>query len=356
MLDEPRLRCREVHAVRFFLALETVYRTLDSLITLFEAQSAGNPKANGLKRKVGQELLIKLTYCMMDWLQAIMWLSQFFQKENIDLSVAKVNVELAITDMERMQDADTSTGNPLLPYTPKLGEDLHDGVLKGHKVAKNAAHFEIVKKSFLQKMIDNLKTRFPDSEMMSRFAVLNMRPLQFLEGKDLELWGNEDIQAVAEFYCTRQSHTYKKADKTTAVSYSDPFLQCSPADVLREWERCKTIVKCNRFTNLPLSSPWMFLAKLQEGSLDCPNMIKLVTLVLTHPVHSCDCEITFSVPNLTVTRFRNRLSPDTCDQLMRVKIEGGNITDFDFNAALARWSGSRKRKIFSSCGASSSKK
>lgn len=351
VLDEPILRCREVHAIRwlsFFLALETVYRTLDSLITLFETNSATNAKANGLKKKVGQELFIKLTYCLLDWLQPIMRLGQYFQKQDIDLSVAKVNVDFAIKDMEKMRDADTSTDCPLLFYTQKLDHDLHDGIFKGHRVAKNAAHFENVKTQFLQNMIDNLKARFPDSETMSRFAVFGMRSLQFLDGEALDVFGNEDIQVVADFYCNRQSHTYKKDDKTTAVSYSEPFLQCSPADVLREWERCKLIVKSNRLTGLPLSYLWESLAKLQEeGSLDCPNLIKLATLVLTHPVHSCDCERTFSVQNLTLTSLRSRLSPEKCDQLMRVKIEGGELADFDFEAAIARWSECR-RKIFTS--------
>ena len=39
-------------------ALETVYRTLDSLLTFFESRKAKDPKAARLSKKVGREMFI----------------------------------------------------------------------------------------------------------------------------------------------------------------------------------------------------------------------------------------------------------------------------------------------------------
>lgn len=344
VLDDPVLKYKEVHAIRwlsFFLALETVYKTLDSLITLFESRKQQDPKAVGLLKKVAQEMFIKLSYSMMDWLQPIMALSLFFQQKNIDISVVKVNVETCITDLEKMRDNVNELDKPR--YIDTLAQHLRDGSFKGHTVARNANHFETVKRDFLQAMIDNLRQRFPDTEKVARMSVFGMKPLQFLSSKDLETWGNEEVEELADFYTAPQSHPGSDGFEYVSV----PLLECTTGDIMKEWNRCKNIVKSNHYPVHSLNSLWEALANLQQdGSLECSNLIKLASIVLTHPVHSCDCERTFSVQNLTQTALRNRLSPDKLSQLMRVKIEGGDMKNFNFLAAVEKWRGEKRRALF----------
>ena len=139
-----RTRVREAHSVRwlsFFMALETVYRTIDSLIT-FQSRPVTDAKAAGLKKKVGQELFLRILYGLMDWLQPVMALSQFFQTQDVDISVAKTNVNSCLRGLESMKDSDRCAG-----YYRQLEVELVDGVFKDqHQVAKNATHFESVKK------------------------------------------------------------------------------------------------------------------------------------------------------------------------------------------------------------------
>ena len=137
--------------------------------------------------------------------------------------------------------------------------------------------------------------------------------------------GVSEIEKIAAFYCKTQTHTGDDKEVYT----SEPFLKCSEATLVNQWQRCKDIVKANRYPTHSIFALWGALAALEaEGNLKCPEIMKLVTLVLTHPVHSCDCERTFSAQNLTVTPLRNRLSAEKCDQMMRVKIEGGGDEGF----------------------------
>ena len=341
VLEDPVLRVKEVHSVRwlsFFMALETVYRTIDSLITFFQSRPVSDAKAAGLKKKVGQELFLRILYGMMDWLQPIMTLSQFFQRKGVDISVVKTNVNSCLRDLESMKDSDRCAG-----YYRQLEVELVDGVFKGqHQVAKNATHFESVKNRFLQAMIDNVRPRFPETEMLSKFCVLGMKPLQFMLDKELELWGNNGVADIAKFYCEEQQHKDPEGVETT----SGPFLQCTPDDIVTEWVKCKDMVKSNKYSTHSLSAVWTALAKLQEeGSLQFPNLSKLLSVVLTHPVHTADCERAFSTQNMIQTQRRNRLSAERCDQLMRVGIEGGELKDFDFKAAVKLWS-KPNRRIF----------
>ena len=176
VLEDPVLRIREVHSVRwlsFFMALETVYRTTDSLITFFQSRRASDAKAVGLKKKNGQELFIRIMYGMMDWLQPIMTPSQFFQRKDVDVSVVKTNVNSCLRDLESMKDSDRCAG-----YYRQLEVELVDGVFKGqHLAARNASHFESVKSRFLQAMIDNVRSRFPETKMLTKLCVLRKKPL-----------------------------------------------------------------------------------------------------------------------------------------------------------------------------------
>lgn len=354
ILEEPTLRYKEVHSVRwlsFFEALEVIFRTLDSLLSFFETRGMGDAKAVGLKRKLGQEMFIKIAYGMLDWLQPIMRLSLLFQKKDLDIGIVKVNVNMCLMDLQKMRDGeDTQSGKPT--YSDQLQNDLSDGVFKGHHhVSRNAGHFDTVKRTFLQLMMDNLESRFPNTESMAQFSVFGMRPLQFVPAHELDTWGDQDIQAIADYYTSSQKHVGEGDQEFV----SEPFLKCTAADVLREWKLCKQVVKGNRYPTHSLAALWGALAALQQQSeLNCPNLLQLVTLALTHPIHSCDCERTFSVQNLTVTPLRNRLSAERCDQIMRVHIEGGKLSTFDFEAAVQRWAKKCKRRVFTTKKQSSS--
>ena len=45
---------------------------------------------------------------------------------------------------------------------------------------------------------------------------------------------------------------------------------------------------------------------------------------------------------MTKTAHRNRLSPSTVDDMLTIKLEGGNSKDIDFQAALKHWRDAKK--------------
>ena len=89
---------------------------------------------------------------------------------------------------------------------------------------------------------------------------------------------------------------------------------------------------------------WTLIA--QNNSEEFPNLLKLASLALTHPVHTADCERAFSNPNLVTTALQNRLSAEHIQQLMLVNIEGDPLDQFNFVDAVVNWRSSKKRSIF----------
>ena len=81
-----------------------------------------------------------------------------------------------------------------------------------------------------------------------------------------------------------------------------------------------------------------------------PNISILGALALTLPIHTADCERSFSVQNKLITpiwAIRNRLSQNICDKMMRVLLEGPTLDQYDFNRPLKLWRENKSRKLFS---------
>ena len=105
---------------------------------------------------------------------------------------------------------------------------------------------------------------------------------------------------------------------------------------------------------------WHLIAKFHP---EFPNLSVLARLALTSSVHTAGCERGFSVQNRILTTFRNRLTIENQQKLMRVKIYHADqikkMKDqssdkailnkkevFDFNAALLNWKVSKGRRIY----------
>lgn len=295
-----------------------------------------------------------LSYGLIDWLQPIMRLSLFFQQQDIDVSLVRTNIRTCIQQLEDMKGSGNKRQENSEPtYLDMLKQDLNEGVFKEkHKVA-NYNHFETTKNKFLQAMIDNLKDRFHEEEIMSKFAVFGLKGIRFMTRTELCDYGNNELEEIAEFYSEPQAHEGENRDDFVYVS--SPLLKCSSETVLEEWTYVKDFVKDNAFPTNSLSALWQTLAetfaekKDEKGKVispqKCGNLLTLAAIVLTHPVHTADCERAFSVQNLTVTPLRNRLSADKCDQVMRIKIEGEKIEDFNFIAAMDKWKKEKKNRM-----------
>ena len=78
-----------------------------------------------------------------------------------------------------------------------------------------------------------------------------------------------------------------------------------------------------------------------------PLVAKLLTHALVLPVSTADCERCFSTMKRVKTDLRNRMSTQTLDKLLRIRIEGPTISEFNFNEAVQEWSQLRNRRLFS---------
>ena len=126
-------------------------------------------------------------------------------------------------------------------YLDTLSHDMKDGDFKGHSIARNGFHFESTKHNFLTAVIENLKKIITETEIIPLFSVFGMKPIQLLGERELKTWGDSEIEKITAFYCKTQTHTGDDKE----LHASEPFLKCSKATLVNQWQRCKGIVKAN---------------------------------------------------------------------------------------------------------------
>ena len=176
--------------------------------------------------------------------------------------------------------------------------------------------------------------------MLSSFSVLSMRPLSFLTPSQLEEYGCTEIQALCDFYGSPKTTSWKE-DGEQHEHTSPPIIDTEKT--LQEWQLVKRVVMAEQY---PRDSMWQLWNLIVKFHKEFPNLTILARLALTSSVHTAGCERGFSVQNRILTTFRNRLTTDTQDQLMKIKLNGNNRQLFNFNSALSNWKNTKDRRLY----------
>ena len=95
-----------------------------------------------------------------------------------------------------------------------------------------------------------------------------------------------------------------------------------------EFENIKSVVLSEGYPRENLETLWCLVKKYHGASF--PDMIRLVQLALTSPIHTSDCERIFSLQNKLKTSSPNRLTLDRLQQIMTIKLEGPPMKEMNF--------------------------
>ena len=130
LLEDPVLTYKELHSIRWlsYYTLQSVHRTIDSWLSYITDVSQDvdkDPKANGLKKKIGTVKFISITTLIMDAMAPVTILSQFLQTENVDVALVKVKLDLTIENLEKIK---AMTSSNLTALATNIQDNMYKGV------------------------------------------------------------------------------------------------------------------------------------------------------------------------------------------------------------------------------------
>ena len=206
---------------------------------------------------------------------------------------------------------------------------------------------EKIRKSYLKKLIDNLKSRFEDKSLISAFDVFNPKKIP---RKEMDQNGHNIIEST-------NAGTEEQQDCETFMTYGNDHITnlskqyqddegvCSSLEeCLEEWGCFRQYMHDN-YKKLKHRDIIKELCSNSTISSIFPNMSVFAQVCRVVPIHTADVERTFSQLKLIKTRIRNRLAESTLDSLLRISIEGSSPEDYPFSDAVKLWAKKKNRRL-----------
>ena len=151
---------------------------------------------------------------------------------------------------------------------------------------------------------------------------------------DLPSYGSNEIDTLSVHY-----GEFKNTDDGVEL---EPLLDGQ--ELKEEWVIFKQLMSKN-FSDLSIQGMAKKVLNPSEMQDQFPQMLKLLTIALTVPVSSVDCERGFSKQNLIKTKIRAKLKTENVSTLMKMSVDTPELDKFDFHRAFVIWCSIKDRVI-----------
>lgn len=302
-------------------ATKALYRSLRSiLVHLNQETGKGVAMAKALWSWLHTYKTIATLYLLCDVLPHLSALSKCFQQKKLDLTEIHKAVETKKQVMQLARDQPLEGGR-LADLDADLGPGGRlDGldILVSDRQREEFAH---VRSAFVDNLVENLEERFPQTELLAAFGVLDPGCLpDSMTGE----YGWAEMDKLSTFYSDGHSPIDREALRDEWIAFRQhlgSYRQKSPKDMCQVLSANPTL------------------------ACQYPNIASLYVRMVVIPVHTADCERAFSTLKRVKTRLRSTLTNTNLNHLLRIRIEGPAIDSFDFDKALMHWGSLRNRRL-----------
>lgn len=318
-------------------AVQAILDNLDPLISALISDSDNDPTAKGILKFITTFQFLATTHFLADALPVLSQLSKRFQRQCVDFTAVSEGVQVTISALEGFKQ---TPGPRLQKFTSEIpsepGEEFY---FKEHRISDSHAQrqgFVASSERFIHKLKENLQSRFPDSGMLSAFSIFDPLRLPSTE-INLPMYGVNDLDTLCSHYGLPK----------TSESGQELSPVVEPSDTKDEWVTFKQVMS-NNFRTCTLQSMAQKLLPSAEMREQYPNLLTLITLAITMPVSTADCERGFSKHNLIKTRIRARLKTENVGMLMKMSVDTPELSkmeQFDFARAFQIWCSVKDRLI-----------
>jgi hypothetical protein len=274
-----------------YKSVNATYQSLPALVRQLNVASIDpssnakdRAKALGMAKKVQSfEFLLEIAL-MRDALEILQNLSLFLQKRDSSIITANDNIQVALRSLDALKTVNSIT-------MTEVTNQCCSGHFRGYAVTKkdsDLSNFAQMRAQFLQALIDNIRSRFPQQVLLEAGGILS--PVSWPSDEDQKaVFGDQHVLTLAKL-C--------KVDGRAALN---DF----------------RLYKYN-----------------QSIGEDLSMLLKRVKVI---PVSSAECERGFSCMNIADIPLRNRLRVESLSALLFIKINGPQPSHFKPVPYVTKW-------------------
>ncbi|XP_035673668.1 zinc finger protein 862-like [Branchiostoma floridae] len=344
VLGEEYLKLKHSYEIRWLSmgeAVRSVIENFRSLAVYTEEQAAeGDPVAIGLHQQLTSFLPMGLLHLLADVLDATNHLSKIFQYRDITFSVLRSELNDCLEILEGMRGVDgiklarfvtsvQDTGNYLeTPITMRVGRGGQDPV----------ETLNAVKTDFLDRLLDNLRARFPQLDLLDAMKVFE--PQQYPDDDDniaLAYWGRHELNVLLNHYAedkvSRDGNICEAyINRLMCEGQFGAFKQAVATRYKGEQREENGVAWFHYYRPNELLEK-MFAGDNAYNQRIFGEVFKLMCYSLVVLVSNAEAERVFSCQNRIKTKTRTLLGIEQLDRLIRLSYAKIPMADFDFAAA-----------------------
>jgi hypothetical protein len=312
-----------------------------SIVKDLHSNSVSDPTALGLYITICSRDYIAVLLLMRDNLPQLARLNKIFQDPYGDWSVIELELPVLLAHIDGQIETPGPHYNLLNEFIARVEAD---GLPVRCVAGRGEDWLEVNRIQYLTALGDHLRARFPHVPLMSAFFKLFNAHQYPADDAALRHFGGEHLDVVLGHYA---AFGVVNAEETRLewpavrkwISFfrgKEKKVTCEVDDEDAEWDvmEARPTKKVEETRKVPV-------VHILEDFLNDETLVRLnpcfvllMVLFLVFTTNSSDCERGFSTMKRIKTALRNRLGQDTLEQLMYICINGPDIKDFDFRAAV----------------------
>ncbi|XP_053554945.1 uncharacterized protein C17orf113 homolog [Bombina bombina] len=322
-----------IHWTSILSAVETIDSSWPSLVLLLESESSKSPIASGLCLELKKFWFVAFTKVLLDILPIFQKLNQFFQIEDLDLSMVNPIVSASLATLQAQK---SMSGQNFQEFLNELNEHPDEDnesrfYYKGVELADcskaKLKSFEILKETCLDNVCRSLQDRFPCSvlKVVSSFSIIFNPKCYPSSLDDIGTYGEEDLRHLLQYF----SHVL------------------IPERASNDFALFKRIVFS--LSNLTFKDLCVKLVHTSSEMHELfPDFTVLAAVALALPLGSVLYEkIHRAEENWKMIRRLGRIEGSLCD-VLKISIDGPVLNEFDTARAIDLFENMREHESFAS--------
>ena len=329
-------RC--LHAIR--KDLPAIIITLQQLY-----QISGDAEAYGILLVLSSFSGVASIILLSQVLDFLARLSCYMQRETADFSRLPVVLESILKELEQLKEDEAEWCSEVITLVDKL-ENIHEITVTSGHLARNCvggasaqtltSYRANVALPYINLLLHNIHDQFSGEAVYLLVSSSIFNPAAFpTEERVLPDYGKKEVAALAEFYGTEATVD------VGGVTFSSPPL-IDKDEILVEWrlfkrvflQEAKLVMEEKKTTKPTLQEVKVYMEASGAYSRIFPEIFKLLNILLVLPVGTATVERSFSRMKQIKTRLRNRLNDANLSHLMRIAIEGPELSSINFDKVL----------------------